>query len=68
MMETTNISAAIFMCIAAHYIFNLAYHNKTTEVWSFVQERMIRLPSKVSKRPPSVLNHVTGIARLFQAV
>ena len=29
MMETSNIVAAIFFCVAAHYIFNLSYHPKT---------------------------------------
>ena len=45
------------MCIAEHYIFNLAYHKKTTKVWSFEQEKMIGQPSKMLKRPPSVINH-----------
>ena len=37
MLETSNIVASIF-CVAAHYIFNLAYHAKTGDVWVFIQE------------------------------
>ena len=32
MMECSNIVAAIFYCVAAHYIFNLSYHPITGKV------------------------------------
>jgi len=31
---------------AAHYIFNLAYHAKTGDVWVFIQEKELGIPSK----------------------
>ena len=32
--------------LAAHYIFILTYHKKNRDVWLFVQERVLGLPSK----------------------
>lgn len=44
-LETSNIVASIFFCVAAHYI-NLAYHAKTGDVWVFIQEKVLGIPSK----------------------
>lgn len=44
MLETSNIVASIFY-VAAHYI-NLAYHAKTGDVWVFIQEKVLGIPSK----------------------
>ena len=32
MLECSNIVAAIFFCVGAHYIFNLNYHRKSGEL------------------------------------
>lgn len=32
-------------CVAAHYI-NLAYHAKTGDVWVFIHEKVLGIPSK----------------------
>ena len=66
MMESTNIVAAIFFCIAAHYIFNLSYHPKTGDVWLFIQEKVLGIPSKAGvKRHPSSTSHFSGISRIY---
>ena len=46
MMESSNIVAAVFFCIAGHYIFNLTYHRKTGDFWLFIQEKILGLLSK----------------------
>lgn len=44
MLECSNIMAAIFLCIGAHYIFNLNYHPKSgTLIAIIVQGRIIIL-------------------------
>ena len=66
MMETSNLVSTIFFCLAAHYIFNLTYHRKTGNVWVFIQEKIVGLPSKPGrKRSPSSLAHFSGIQRVY---
>ena len=58
-----------FFCVAAHYIFNLTYHRKTGDVWLFIQEKILCLPSKAGvKRNPSTTSHFSGISRTFDSV
>ena len=53
MTETSNLMAAIFFTIAAHYIFNLSYHRKAGDLWLFIQEKILGLASKAgTKRNP----------------
>lgn len=69
MMESSNIVAAIFFCVAAHYIFNLSYHRKTGDVWLFIQEKILCLPSKDGvRRNPSSTSHFSGISRIFNSI
>ena len=69
MLESSNVLASIFFCVIAHYIFNLTYHRKTGEVWSFVQEKILALPSKTGvRRNPSSSSHFSGIQRYFDLV
>lgn len=69
MMECSSFIAAIFFCIAAHSIFNLSYHPKTGDVWLFVQEKILNVPSKAGvKRHPSSASHFSGICRTFESM
>ncbi len=63
MMESSNLVAALFYLLCAHYIFNVQYHPKASDVLTFIQEKVLTLPSKKGKRSPSVLSHVSGIGR-----
>ena len=66
MLETSNLIAAVFYCVAAHYIYNLSYHKKAGDFWIFAQEKMLQLPSKAGiKRSPSSVTHFSGISRTF---
>ena len=66
MMESCNIVSAIFLCLAAHYVFNLQYHRKTGDIWTFIQEKILNLPSKAGrKRNPSNISHFGGISRIY---
>lgn len=66
MMETMNLTTAIFLCLAAHYIFNLSYHG---DVFLFLQEKVLEIPSKAGvKRHPSSTSHFSGILREFESI
>ena len=68
-LETSTIVASVFFCIAAHYIFNLSYHTKTGDVWVFIQEKVLGVPSKAgTKRHPSNLTHFSGISRMHETL
>ena len=69
MLESGNLSAAIFYCLAAHYIFNLTYHKKSGDVWLFMQERVLGLPSKARvKHLSSSIAHFSGIQCAFEEI
>lgn len=69
MLECHSISLAIFYCVAAHYVFNLSYHQKTGDVWLFIQEKVIGIPTKAGvKRHPSSVSHFSGITREYERV
>ena len=65
-LETSNLPSAVFLCIVAHYIFNLSYHRKVVDVFLFLQEKVAELPTTSSKRNPSASSHFSGISRIHQ--
>ena len=66
MLESSNVVSAVFLCVASHYIFNLSYHRKSGKIWLFIQEKILRLQSKLGlKRHPSTVCHFSGIQRVF---
>ena len=69
MMESSNVVSAVFLCIAAHYIFNLSYHRKSGDVWLFIQEKILHLQSKAGLKPhPSTVSNFSGIQRVFDSI
>lgn len=69
MIESSSIIATIFFCVAAYYIFNLTYHRKTGDVFLFIQEKILCLPSKDGvKRNPSTTSHFSGIQRKYDSL
>ena len=67
MLESPSIVSAIFFCIAAHYVFNLSYHSKTSDIWLFIQERIMKIPSKTRRTAnPSSTAHGSGISRMYE--
>ena len=47
MLECTEMATAIFMMRACHYVFNLSYHPKATDLFVFLLEKV---ESKMSAR------------------
>ena len=44
-LESTDITTALFLLLAAHYIFNLSNHTKVHELLRFLQEKAAEIPS-----------------------
>ena len=69
MLESSNLVSAIFLCLAAHYIFNIQYHPKAKDVWEFVQENVLNISSKGSKkRNATSSTHFSGIIRMHGSI
>ena len=65
MMESSNLVSALFLCLAAHYIFNIQYHPKAKDVWEFIQENIANVSSKGTKRRNvTSCTHFSGILRM----
>ena len=62
-MESSNLVAAGFYLLSAHYIFNVQYHPKAKELLSFLQEKVLCLSSSKYKRSPAIVSHIGGISR-----
>ena len=66
LIEVSNTVGAIFYLLAAHYVFNVAYHNKAKDVLLFLQSKVFTLPCTDGKRSATNMAHKTGIVRYMQ--
>ena len=39
-MQSRNMTNAVFLLLAVHYVFNIEYHPKVKDVLCFIQEKM----------------------------
>ena len=42
-MQARNMTNAVFLLLAVHYVFNIEYHPKVKDVLRFIQEQMLGL-------------------------
>ena len=66
MMESSNLVMAIFNLLAAHYVLNLAYHPKGKDLLTFLQEKVLGVPSSDEKSKAKqrlTACHVSSITR-----
>lgn len=69
MLESKSLIAAIYYCIAVHYIYNLSYHPKSGDVWVYIQSQIFGLECKGNaKKLPSSRCHFSGIARYHSSI
>lgn len=68
-MESADLSMALYLLLAAHYIFNLSYHSKITDLMKFLQEKVARINSGakgVKKlKSPVATAHINGISAVY---
>ena len=68
--ESTNVATAVFFLLATHYIFNLSYHPKVTEILRFIQEKVAGISSDDKgklARSPLTTSHINGIVLVHDA-
>ena len=67
MLESSNLVTTIFNLLASHYVLNLAYHPKVKDLLTFLQEKVLQIPSSGDgtkhKMNPLSSAHVSGISR-----
>ena len=62
LMQCSNAISAIFFLLAAHYIFNMAYHPKTNDILTFLQHKVAKLPLQVDHKWGTVAGtHIAGL-------
>jgi len=69
-MESTDLATALFHLVGCHYIFNLDYHQKLTDLMLFLQEKVVQIPSAAMTKWKSAVSitHVNGISSHYKAL
>ena len=63
-LDCTEVSTALFLLLATHYVFNLSYQGKAL---MFIQEKVAKIASdKHTKRRPVGDIHVTEINSIYE--
>ena len=65
MLKSVNLPTAVYLCVAAHYVFNLTYHKNAKDIFYFLQEKMIGLESTTKKMSSVAAFHTNGITQVF---
>ena len=70
MLNCAELSTAIFVLLAAHYVFNLSYNTEAADFFVFLQEKIAGIPSRSehkSRKDKSTVAviHTNGITRVY---
>ena len=62
-LECTDVATAVFNLLGCHYVFNLSYNTKLTDIMRFIQEKVAQIPSTGPMRWKSAVSatHINGI-------
>ena len=68
--ECTDLATAGFHLLGCHYILNLSYHQKLSDLLRFFQEKVAGIPSSdgAKWKSPVSTTHITGISSGYAAV
>ena len=71
-MESSNIVAAMFYLMAAHYVLNLGFHLRARDFFTFTQEKVLGLPrdesNKKNSESPLILSHTAELVKVFNSI
>ena len=70
-MECRDIVTALFLLLAAHYIFNLSYHAKVNELMRFLQEKVAGIQSDEAAKKiksPVATSHIQRISSVYDSM
>ena len=61
-------ATALFHQLGCHYIFNLSYNTKLTDIMRFIQEKVAHIPSVGAVRWKSAVSntHINGITSEYK--
>jgi len=69
MLDCTEIATALFLLLASHYVFNLSYHSKADDFFTFFQEKVANIPTdKEMKKRPVGITHMNGISCIYDSL
>lgn len=68
-LDCTEITTALFLLLATHYVFNLSYHMKADEFFTFIQEKIAKIAiDKEAKKRPVAATHVNEISSIYETL
>jgi len=54
--------SALFIVFSFHYIFNISYHSKLDDLFTFLQERIFEIPGEKKKKSPNLSSFMVAIS------
>ena len=69
-MESMDLATALFHLFGCHYILNLSYHQKLTDLMTFLQEKVAQISSASTTKWKSAVSatHINGISSEYKAL
>lgn len=69
-LECKDVATAIFHQLGCHYVLNLSYHQKLSDLMRFIQEKIARVSSSHTIKWKSAVStmHVNGISSEYEAL
>ena len=67
-LESQNLPSCVFNLLAAYYVFNLEYHPKSKDILTFIQEKILKLPSAATttiRKSPLTVSHISGLTKKY---
>ena len=65
-LDCTEVSTALFLLLATHYVFNLSYQGKAEEFLMFIQEKVAKIASDKHTKRKEICIHVTEINSIYE--
>lgn len=61
LIECKSFERAVFILLAAHYVFNMEYHSMVKDILYFLQEKLLELDDYVHKKSSMYLSVSSAI-------
>lgn len=59
--STADLTAALYVLFAVHFVFNITYHSKVSDLYLFLQEVVFGMPSEVKKKSAAYTSFCVAI-------
>lgn len=61
-IKCADVISALFVVFAYHYIFNISYHPKLNDLYTFMQEKIFGIPGDQKRKSPNLSSFMVAIA------